>query len=87
MKFVNFPSSAALAVALLAVSAYAGHPDEADGHLSRRLPAGGNGKAQGNGNNGNGNGNGNGKPKDDEEIGVIVVWKNSSVSSDTCSSC
>ena len=82
MKIVNFLSSAALAVALLAVSAYAGHPDEADGHLSRRLPAGDNGKAQGNGNNGN---NGNGKPGDDEEIGVIVVWKNESVSSDTCS--
>ena len=78
MKFVNFPSSAALAVALLAVSAYAGHPDEADGHLSRRLPAGGNGKAQG-------NGNGNGKPGDDEEIGVLVVWKNASVSLDACS--
>ena len=74
MKFANFPSTAALATALLAVSAHAGYPDEADGHISRRLPAGGNGKGQG-------QGNGNGKPgADDDEIGVIVMWKNEKVS-------
>jgi hypothetical protein len=70
MKFANFSSTAALAVALLAASANAGYPDEADGHVNRRLPAGGNG-------NGQGQGQGNGKPgADDDEIGVIVVWKN-----------
>lgn len=74
MKFANFSSTAALAVALLAASANAGYPDEADGHVNRRLPAGGNG-------NGQGQGQGNGKPgADDDEIGVIVVWKNANVS-------
>ena len=78
MKFATFPSAAALAVALLAVSAHAGFPDEeANSHFIRRLPAGGNGKANG---NGNGGGNGNGKPGADDEIDVIVKWKNSNVS-------
>jgi len=43
MQFITFRSAAALAVALLAVSAYA---DERSNN-TRRLPAGGNGKAQG----------------------------------------
>ena len=79
MKFATFPSATALAVALLAVSAHAGFPDGAEGHFNRRLPAGGNG-------NGNGNGNDNGKTKgpppgaDDDEIDVIVKWKNTGVS-------
>ena len=77
MKFATFPSATALAVALLAVSAHAGFPDGAEGHFNRRLPAGGNGNGNG---NGNGGGNGNGKPGADDEIDVIVKWKNSNVS-------
>ena len=78
MKFATFSSTAALVVALLAASVQAGYPDDADGHFNRRLPAGGNGQGQG---QGQGQGNGNGKPgADDDEIGVIVVWKNAIVS-------
>ena len=51
--------------------------DGAEGHFNRRLPAGGNGNGNG---NGNGGGNGNGKPGADDEIDVIVKWKNTSVS-------
>ena len=81
MKFATFPSAAALAVALLAVSAHAGFPDEeANSHFIRRLPAGGNGRGQGNRNGGGGNGTGAGKPGVDDEIDVIVKWKNTSVS-------
>ena len=85
MKFATFPSATALAVALLAASAHAGFPDGAEGHFNRRLPAQGNGQGHGHG-HGHGNGNGNAKTKgpppgaDDDEIDVIVKWKNTGVS-------